>query len=587
MIKNRSTRHISITFVLLYLLTMSCNNDNDDDSQRTPLSPQPPINYVEQLNLSKDKAKYNPGEGVRFFVDDVVPNTIIKYKFLGQTIGEAPLASTSWQWSPPSDDYKGYMVELIQIANEQQTVLGTAAVDVSSDWTKFPRYGFLSDFGAISEAQRNSVIANLKNFHINGLQYYDWHAKHHIPLPLDAAGNPKNSWVDLFNREVKLETVAGYIEEGHNRNMASMFYNLLFGAWHPEQGDGFSERWLIYNDRFHNKINSHDLDGFGSILITNPQNEEWQNYIFTKTKDVYDHLNFDGWHLDQLGDRGQVYDYGGHDINLKNGYNNFLTALTANFPSKKHVLNAVDQFGYNEILSTPMDFAYSEVWTRMQYADLVQVILENNEASNNQLNTVLAAYINYESSDGFFNTPSVLLADAVIFAFGGAHMELGEHMLSREYFPSNNLQMDNELKNSLKEYYDFMTAYQNLLRDGGEFITTSITSTDLNFNNWPPVFGNVSAVAKRFANRQVVQLLNFNGVSSLNWRDNEKTQTRPHTFYNVNMTIDSPMSVSKVWFASPDFEGGASKELEFKNNGNSITFTLPYLNYWSMIVFEN
>lgn len=585
MIKNKF-KHISKTFIFLFLLMMSCNND-DDNSTKKQLAPEAPVIYNEVLNFKKDKAKYNPGEEVAFSVDAVAPNTMIKYKFLDNVITEEPLTSTTWQWSPPSEDFKGYMVELIQIINEQQTIIGTTAIDVSSEWTKFPRYGFLSNFGDISESQRHSIVENLKNFHINGLQYYDWHAKHHIPLPLDPAGNPKSAWVDLFNREVKLETVAGYIEEGHKRNMASMFYNLLFGAWHPEDGDGFSTAWLIYNDKFHNTINTHDLGDFGKILVTNPRNENWQNYIFSKTNDIYENLNFDGWHLDQLGDRGKVYDYGGYDINLKNGYNNFLTNLTANFPNKKHVLNAVDQFGNNEILSTQMDFAYSEVWNRMQYADLAQVILENNEASNNQLNSVLAAYINYEASEGFFNTPSVLLADAVIFAFGGAHLELGEHMLSREYFPSNNLQMDNELKNSLKEYYDFMTAYQNLLRDGGEFITTSITSTDLNFNNWPPVFGNVSAVAKRFANRQVVQLLNFNGVSSLNWRDNEKTQTRPHTFYNVNMTIDSPMSVSKVWFASPDFEGGASKELEFKNNGNSITFTLPYLNYWSMIVFEN
>ncbi|MGC1632269.1 MAG: glycoside hydrolase family 66 protein [Gelidibacter sp.] len=586
MIENKLIRLLSRTFVLLNIFMMSCNND-DDNAKQKHLTPDQPFAYTEVLNLTKDKAKYNPGEEVIFSVDALTPNTNIKYKFLGKTINEAPLTSTSWQWLPPIDDFKGYMIELVQTTNAKQTVLGTTAVDVSSDWTKFPRYGFLSDFGNISESQRISVIENLKNYHINGLQYYDWHAKHHIPLPLDNNGSPKDTWVDLFNREVNLASVAGYIEAGHDRNMASMFYNLLFGVWQPEDGDGFSKQWLIYNDRFHNTINSHDLGDFGKILVSNPKNEDWQNYIFTKTKDVYANLNFDGWHLDQLGERGNVYDYNGYDVDLKKSYNNFLTALTMQFPDKKHALNAVDQFGKNEILSTPMDFAYSEVWGRVQYADLVQVIIENNEASKNQLNTVLAAYINYESYEGTFNTPSVLLADATIFAFGGAHLELGEHMLSREYFPSNNLQMDNELKKSLKEYYDFMTAYQNLLRDGGEFNTASITSPDLGFNNWPPIFGNVSTVVKRFKDRQVFQLLNFNGVSTLNWRDNGKIQTRPNSFYNIEMTISSNEPVSKVWFASPDYEGGASKKLEFKNNGSSITFTLPHLNYWSMIVFEN
>lgn len=586
MIKNRLTRHISKTIILLYFVITSCNNDDLSSKQQHSPSDQAFV-YSEVLNFKKDKAKYNPGEEVIFSVDAVPPNTIIKYKFLGETIHEEPLATISWQWSPPSVDFKGYMIELVEMVNGKETVLGTTAIDVSSDWTKFPRYGFLSDFGNISESQRNTVIENLKDFHINGLQYYDWHAKHHIPLPFDATGNPENSWVDLFNREVKFETIASYIEAGHQHNMASMFYNLLFGVWHPEEGDGFSKQWSLFNDRFHRTPNTHDLGNFGKIQVTNPQNKEWQNYIFSKTKDVYANLNFDGWHLDQLGDRGNVYDYGGHDVNLKNSYNNFLTALTTNFPDKKHALNAVDQFGNNEILTTSMDFAYSEVWSRVQYADLIQVILENNKASNDQLNTVLAAYINYESSDGSFNTPSVLLADAAIFAFGGAHLELGEHMLSSEYFPNNKLQMDTELKNSLKEYYDFLTAYQNLLRDGGEFDTASVTSTDLSFNNWPPVFGNVSTVTKHFDDKQVFQFLNYNGVSTLNWRDNAKTQTKPNAYYNIEMTIHSLKPISKVWFASPDYEGGASKALEFKNNSGLITFTLPYLNYWSMIVFES
>lgn len=586
MIKNCLKRLISRAFILLYLIMMSCS-EGEGDYKPHHLTPDQPFAYFEILNFKKDKAKYHPGEEVKFSVDEVAPNTTIKYKFLGKTINEEPLSSASWLWTPPLDDFKAYMVELVQVTNEEEIVLGTTAIDVSSDWTKFPRYGFLSDFSNISESQRNSVLDNLKDFHINGLQYYDWHAKHHIPLPLDSEGNPKNAWVDLFNREVRLETIAGYIEAGHERNMASMFYNLLFGAWHPEEGDGFSEQWLIYNDRFHTNVNSHDLGDFGNLLVTNPMNGDWQNYIFSKTNDVYANLEFDGWHLDQLGDRGNVFDYGGYQVNLKDGFNNFLKVLTTKFPDKKHVLNAVDQFGNDEILSTPMNFAYSEVWSRVQYEDLIQVILENNKASDNKLNTVLAAYINYGSSEGSFNAPSVLMADAAIFAFGGAHIELGEHMLSREYFPSNNLQMDDKLRKSLKEYYDFMTAYQNILRDGGEFTTTSISSHDLEFSNWPPVFGNISTVSKRFDNKQVFHFLNFIGVTTLNWRDNDKIQTRPNAYYNIEVKINTNLPVSKVWFASPDFKGGASEEVGFMDNGSSITLSLPYINYWSMIVLEN
>lgn len=71
--------------------------------------------------------------------------------------------------------------------------------------------------------------------------------------------------------------------------------------------------------------------------------------------------------------------------------------------------------------------------------------------------------MNYDlaNNKGYFNTPSVLMTNSVIFAFGGAHLELGEHMLGKEYFPNNNLSMKDDLKNSLVNYYDFLVAYQN------------------------------------------------------------------------------------------------------------------------------
>lgn len=571
--------------IMVFILNFSCdNNDNPDlKVEETVL----PTTYSEVLGFTKDKAKYNPGETVNFQVNAVHQNTMVRYKFLGNVVAEEPLTASSWSWTPPTDDFRGYMVELVKDTNGDETILGTVAVDVSSNWTRFPRYGFLSSFGNISSSEQNSILSRLKNFHINGLQFYDWQAKHHIPLPLDDAGDPQNSWVDLFNRQINFETVKNYIDKGHDLNIASMFYNLLYGAWNPEDGDGFSSEWLVFKDQYHNNVDKHDLGDLGDILLTNPANAEWQDYIFEKTTDVYANLDFDGWHLDQLGNRGTLYDYNGYQINLEQGYANFLEHLKTKFPDKQMAFNAVDQYGQKAILSSSVDFAYTEVWNRIQYGDLAQVILENYHMSNDQMNTVLAAYMNYDSTEGSFNTPSILLTDAVIFAFGGSHLELGEHMLSREYFPYSNLYMEDKLNNSLLEYYDFMVAYENLLRDGGDFMIPIVSSSTIGVNNWPPVFGNASAVAKQFEDKMVVQLLNFDGVSSLNWRDNNKTQTEPNSFEGFDLTINTNSPVSKVWFASPDFKGGASQELEFEQTNNTIKITVPYLEYWSMIVIEN
>jgi dextranase len=571
--------------ILTCLLNFSCENDDNIDVKVEETIQA--SSYLEVLDLTKDKSKYTPGETVNFHVNAVHQNTVIRYKHLGRIITEEPLTADSWSWLPPTDDFRGYMVELVKNTNEDETILGTVAIDVSSDWTKFPRYGFLSNFGDISKSEQHAVLNNLKDFHINGLQYYDWQNKQHIPLPLDNTGNPQNTWLDIFNRQVNFETVKNYIDEGHNLNMSSMFYNLLFGAWNPEDGDGFTNEWLVFKDQHHSNPDKHDLGSLGDILITNPNNKDWQDYIFSKTADVYANLNFDGWHLDQLGNRGTLYDYNGYKVNLEKGFADLLTNLKTNFQEKKMALNAVDQFAQNNILKTQVDFAYTEVWSSIQYSDLVEVIRQNDKMSNNQLKTVLAAYMNYNSKEGSFNTPSVLLTDAVIFAFGGSHLELGEHMLSKEYFPYSNLSMDQKLKSSLKEYYDFMVAYENLLRDGGNYINPTISSNNIGLNNWPPVFGNASIVTKQIEDKTVIQLLNFDGISTLNWRDNDKTQTKPNSFKDFDLVVDTNASVSKIWFASPDYKGGASQEIEFKQTSNTVKITVPYLEYWSMIVIEN
>ena len=572
---------------LAALLTLgACNND--EDSLMLPEEAATNQTYREVLDLTKDKARYNPGEEVEFTINGTPSNTVVRYKHLGEVIAEEPLNSSSWTWTPPVEDFKGYMVELVKTTGEEETVLGTIGVDVSSDWTRFPRYGFLSQFGNVSEDQMTMVLNNLKNYHINGLQYYDWHSKHHIPLPVDENGNVAETWTDLFDREVYLSTVENYLEEARERNISSMFYNLLFGVWNPEENEGIENEWLLYKDRLHKNVDKHELGDLGDILLTDPSNEAWQNYIFDETEVVYENLDFSGWHLDQLGNRGTVYDFSGYEVPLADAYQDFLIELNQEFPDKKMVLNAVDQFGQRQILEAPVDFAYTEVWSRYQYQDLANVLLENYDYSEGELNTVLAAYMNYNSQSGSFNTPSVLLTDAVIFAFGGAHLELGEHMLSSEYFPSNKLTVETELENALLEYYDFLTAYENVLRDGGVFNTPVVQSldTDVTINSWPPVYGQASVVGRQFENKQAIHFLNFNGVSTLQWRDDEKIQTTPTVKSDFEVKIQADRNVSTVWFASPDINGGASTELEFVQNGNELIVEMPYLKYWSMLVLE-
>ena len=60
----------------------------------------------------------------------------------------------------------------------------------------------------------------------------------------------------------------------------------------------------------------------------------------------------------------------------------------------------------------------------------------------------------------------------------------------------------------------------------------------------------------------------------------------PSTVSALPLTFKSASKVNKIWVATPDALGGAPQELSFKQQDGVVTFTLPSLRYWTMIVIE-
>ena len=580
-IKNR----FPLILIILAVLFIGCEKDEETITPGTEPPEQPSIS---QIFVSTDKARYNPGEEVNFSIDVMPANTTVRYKHLNEIIHEESLSGDSWSWSPPANDFRGYLIELL---NDENEVLGTVGVDVSSDWTKFPRYGFLSKFGDLSKNEMQQIIENLNTYHINGLQFYDWHYKPHAPLAIEN-GSPMPVWRDIINREIYLKTVEEYIDLAHQNNMKAMYYNLAYGVLDDYPNFNIQEEWFLYNDQDNNRKDRHELSEpfISNIYLTVPSNPGWLDYYKEQQSLVYEHLNFDGFHIDQLGNRGQVYDYEGNSVSLPETFEVFLDEMNQVTPEKHLVMNAVDQFAQENISQQAVDFLYTEVWSANSYSDLANVILQNNDLSNSEKQTVLAAYMNYDlaNNTGQFNTPGVLLTDAVIFAFGGAHLELGEHMLGKEYFPNNNLAMSPDLQERLRKYYDFLTAYENLLRDGGTWSSTSVNTGDgkAEFNSWPPQASKVAVASKSFEKQKVLHFLNFSQATTMNWRDNEGRQAPPNPLTNLLINIDDPQNVTNIWYASPDFEGGATRDLEFTRQNGKLLVRVPYLEYWGMMVLE-
>lgn len=544
--------------------------------------------------LFTDKAVYKPGETVTFKTDKDAPSGArVRYRQLSTVVAEADVTGKSWQWTAPVKDFTGYMVDIYVPAEGGDRIYGSIAVDVSSDWGRFPRYGFLSGFGDLSDAHMDSVLGGLGRLHINGLQFYDWSYEHHQPLAGTVA-SPDASWKDIASRDSYRKTVDHYIAGAHALGMNAMSYNLCYGALNDAAADGVSDEWYMYRDQHHQSKTVLNLSApFKSdIYLMDPGNASWQQYIAGRTKDLYDVYDFDGYHVDQVGDLGAMYDYNGNRLDVAAGFGSFLRAMKSYAPSKRLVMNAVNQFGQQgNIASAPVDFTYTEVWGPNEgYADLARIISDNYTWGGGSRKTVLTAYMDYKLADnpGYFNTPGVLLADAVIFAFGGAHLEMGDHMLCKEYFPNDNLKMKPDLQQAMIRYYDFLTGYENVLRDGGTFNDPQLISVDgkAGVSSWPPRNGNVAVIGKDMGSREVIHLINFSSASSFDWRDTNGSQSQPRTLQNLSFVLTPAKPVIKLWVASPDIDGGALHELSFSRNGNAISFVLPSLAYWDMIVAE-
>lgn len=590
-----------ITYILLSaaLVLGSCIDEVDSSVN--------PITYGDgymEVYLSTDKAAYIPGEEVKIKLNKMVEgNATVRYRHLNQVIEETPLTSNEWSWNPPTDDYKGYMVDIYTIENGVEVIKGSIAIDVSSDPKMFPRNGFLSEYGKMSESEINKVMDNLNRYHINYVQYQDWHYKHHMPLA-GSVSAPMEVWKDIINRDCYRTTVDGYIKAGHERNMKSLFYNLAYGALSDAEEDGVSEEWYMFKDDKHGTIDAHILGSpfKSSIYLTNPGDDGWIDYIGQKTSDVYDVYDFDGYQIDQLGERGTLYDYNGDMIDYESGFTKFIKAMKDKEPEKRLVMNAVGGFGGQEIAnSESTDFFYVEVWDKP--TDRGFEVISNTITGQDKLNknggrkTILAAYMNYDFGEigrSYFNTPGVLMANAAIHAWGGAHLELGEHMLCNEYFPNSNLTMSGELKKSMITFYDFITAYENLLRDGSRGWTgvdaVSI-SGEISFNQWPPQKGKVATVGKNLdgGKTSVVHLLNYTNAIHLDWCDTNADQQEQDLIENKEIELDidgRSGTVKSVWCASPDFDFGVPRTLEFTQNSDKIKLTLPALKYWTMIVVE-
>lgn len=543
-------------------------------------------------SFSTNKALYNPGEIVtlKAVTSSTFSGQFIRVKYYHLSVqlssSDIPFSGTtvSWTWTVPSTDHKGYLVSVELRGPSGQRNQNAIGINVSTDHTKFPVYGFLSKFPSMTDYEMDVQMDKINRYHINWIQYYDWMDTHHDPLA-GTASSPATQWEDLARRPTYFETIKGYIDRGHNNyNMKSMQYGLVYGVYSNEW---FDPSWHLYNSDVatiwnHPLPSAWEAPALNMMDLNNPN---WRNYFFGKINEAFNatNLHFDGWHMDQLGDFGYKYTQSGGVVDVAQSFPGFIQAAKNAMPSKDLIFNAVNTYGQSLVANTPVNFLYTEMWGGNQdYASFRRVI-EDNAGFNASKNNIFAAYVgkSRSGSAGAHSHGAVLMADATIFALGGAHLELGEHLLCNEYFPNSNLTVSDALRNDLTSYYDFLVAYENILRDGRTFNGVTLSGTGCQY--WPPVKGLVATVGASWNGNQVFHCLNYSNVNTLNWQDD---QPQPTVKTNIVMSFPYSTTIKRMWVASPDINKGVPKNITFNQSGGVVTFTLPSIKYWTMVVAE-
>ncbi|WP_069649068.1 glycoside hydrolase family 66 protein [Caloranaerobacter ferrireducens] len=378
--------------------------------------------YVTKVYV--DKARYNPSETATITVElsNSTESDWSGTLYLNIYHMETEVYSTSknisipaysnsnesFTWITPSSDFKGYLVKV----STDSTDYKTTAIDVSSDWTRYPRYGYTSDFPTdeTSTESTNKITELTRDYHINIFQFYDWMWRHDKNFKR-TNGQVDDTWKDLFGRTISWETIQNQINAVHSQNAKAMAYQMSYAAREGYDAYNIKPKWGIYQDRNHSIQYNVDFGDDSTYLwLFNPANEEWQNYIINEYKDAVNTASFDGIQIDQMGQRDNVFDYFGRPLYLNDSFSDFVneakSQLTTNNSNKNYITfnvvdGTVDGWALNDISkNADTDFDFSEIWWKSNSYNDIKNYIEQFRTNNGSKALVLAAYMNYNDNTG-------------------------------------------------------------------------------------------------------------------------------------------------------------------------------------------
>ena len=257
-----------------------------------------------KIDIYPEKAQYISKEAIKLIIEF---DGLSSQTYQGELIithlqdkicsGVYPLANkiTEITIDGMDTEFGGYGVELAVYQGEELLGRYGTAFDVVSECSKAIRYGFLSDFRT-AEGNDCKDISNLRKFHINMVQYYDWSYRH------DDLVSEESLYTDMMGREVDLEIVKKKINTCRNYGMKSIGYGAIYAA--SKSYYEANQESALYTSA------GEPLVFIDIFYIMNVSGDcKWRSHIIEEYAKAVSIVGFDGIHMDTYGFPKTAYSY--------------------------------------------------------------------------------------------------------------------------------------------------------------------------------------------------------------------------------------------------------------------------------------
>lgn len=371
--------------------------------------------------------------------------------------------------------FAGYGVKAVLYGIGEPVMLETA-FDVCERPERSLRYGFVSDF--TKKDILNGAMGQLRKYHINMVQFYDWSYRH------DELVSGEADYQDMMGKQIHLDTVKEKIVQADKYGMKSIAYGAIYAAskeFYEQHTD-----WAFYNAdgkvfRFINRF----------YIMNMQEGSPWREHLIRQYRNAMENMGFSGIHMDTYGFPKTAFSRlnGGFErVELKKEFGSLIDetyrVLRQTGKAPFLVFNNVGNWPVSETACHDVKAVYIEVWPPYErYFHIKQLILEARRLVQDQKPVILAAYLEpFRKEEGRMASYAARILTAAVVSNGAYHLLLGENnaVLTQGYYGDYSL-MDEETAGAMRKYYDFMIRYMNLFYDP-EMI--DVTMTHMGWDNY-------------------------------------------------------------------------------------------------------